>query len=461
MSTGRATGTTGDGPAGYVGTDMDRAPAPPSVADRSPDPADSRRARRESSRAASAGGQADEATVDVDVVVVGAGQAGLSAAYHLRRTGLVAVGERGWQAVDGTFVVLDDAPAPGGAWQHRRPGLTMRGAHGVHSLPGMPLLVADPDEPASAAVPYYFAQYEEAFGLHVQRPVAVARVEPDPDDASRLLVRSHVVGSPRDAVTWRARGLVNATGTWRKPFWPSVPGRDRFRGRQLHSSDLREPAELADGHVLVVGGGTSAVELLLALADVTTTTWVTRRPPAWRDDELTQEGGREAVAQMDARTRAGLAPGSVVSVTGLPLTDRTRAGIASGVLRARPMFTTLTPDGARWDEPMPVPAPADGPGAATVPGGAPAVRGGVGGWVTGPPEVRARTVLWCTGFRPAIEHLAPLGLRARGGGILMAGTQVVADPRVQLVGYGPSASTIGANRAGREAALNLRRLLHW
>ena len=63
-------------------------------------------------------------------------------------------------------------------------------------------------------------------------------------------------------------------------------------------------------------------------------------------------------------------------------------------------------------------------------------------------------ILWATGFRPAITHLAPLRLRSPHGGIQLdaAGTTAVADPRVQLVGYGPSASTIGANRAGRVAA---------
>ena len=61
-------------------------------------------------------------------------------------------------------------------------------------------------------------------------------------------------------------------------------------------------------------------------------------------------------------------------------------------------------------------------------------------------------ILWATGFRPAVSHLAPLRLRAAYGGIQLDGTTAVADPRVQLVGYGPSASTIGANRAGRAAA---------
>ena len=54
---------------------------------------------------------------------------------------------------------------------------------------------------------------------------------------------------------------------------------------------------------------------------------------------------------------------------------------------------------------------------------------------------------------PALGHLAPLRLRTPAGGIQLDGTTAVPDRRVQLVGYGPSASTIGANRAGRTAAL--------
>ena len=69
-------------------------------------------------------------TRELDVVVIGAGQAGLSAAYHLRRAGL---------RPDRDFVVLDHAPAPGGAWQFRWPSLTYGKVHGMHALPGMEL----------------------------------------------------------------------------------------------------------------------------------------------------------------------------------------------------------------------------------------------------------------------------------------------------------------------------------
>jgi hypothetical protein len=73
--------------------------------------------------------------------------------------------------------------------------------------------------------------------------------------------------------------------------------------------------------------------------------------------------------------------------------------------------------------------------------------------------VGADVILWATGFRAAVHHLAPLHLRGPGGGIRMDGTHVAGEPRVHLVGYGPSASTIGANRAGQAAARQLRRVL--
>ncbi|MDM7832299.1 NAD(P)-binding domain-containing protein [Cellulomonas edaphi] len=388
-------------------------------------PARRRRARR-------AQQPADE-RVDVDVVVIGAGQAGLSAAYHLRSSGFTAVGERDWERAARTFVVLDEAPSPGGAWQLRWPGLTMADAHGVHELPGMPFLVPDLSEPAARTVPYYFAQYEDAFDLHVQRPVRVTSVR---DDEGRLLVESRSVERPEESVVFRARGLVNASGTWTKPFWPAYPGQGSFRGRQLHTHDYRTPEELADGHVVVIGGGTSAVQLLLAIAPLTSTTWVTRRLPTWREEEFAPEVGRAAVALVEERTRAGLPPQSVVSVTGLPLTPAYRAGIEAGVLVPRPMFSRITTTGVEWDREPTEP-----------------------GWATGPAAVEATTLLWCTGFRAALDHLAPLHLRGPGGGIVMDGTTVVGDPRIQLVGYGPSASTIGANRAGREAVSRLRALL--
>ncbi|MGZ0200408.1 NAD(P)-binding domain-containing protein [Streptomyces sp. RM1] len=346
---------------------------------------------------------------EVEVVVTGAGQAGLSSAYHLRRAGFEP--ER-------DFVVLDRSPAPGGAWQFRWPSLTYGKVHGMHSLPGMELTDADPARPSAEVIGEYFDRYERAFDLRVRRPVAVRAVREG--DGGRLLVET-------SAGTWSTRALINATGTWDQPFLPRYPGQEGFRGRQLHTAQYAGPEEFAGQRVVVVGGGASGTQHLLELAPyAAATTWVTRRPPVFREGPFDADAGRAAVALVEERVRQGLPPRSVVSVTGLPLNDAIRKGLADGVLDRLPMFDRIAPDGVEWRDGR---------------------------------HVEADVILWATGFRAALGHLAPLRLREPGGGIRVEGTRAVADPRIHLVGYGPSASTIGANRAGRAAVRDIRRLL--
>jgi cation diffusion facilitator CzcD-associated flavoprotein CzcO len=345
-----------------------------------------------------------------EILVIGAGQAGLSSAYHLQRRGIAP--ERG-------FVVLDQNAAPGGAWQYRWPSLTLSTVNRIHDLPGMSFAetVADMGETveAAVAVPRYFAAYERAFALPVHRPVKAVVVC---ERGERLRVET-------DRLTYSARGIINATGTWETPYIPDVPGRERFKGRQLHTRDYRTAEEFHGQHVVIVGGGISAIQLLNEISGVTRTTWVTRREPQFRAGPFDAEAGRAAVAMVEDRVRRGLPPNSVVSITGLPVTPAVEAMRARGVLRRLPMFSEIVADGVRW------------------PDGA---------------QLACDVILWCTGFRSSLDHLAPLLLREPGGGIAMTGrlaTQVARDPRVHLVGYGPSASTIGANRAGAAAASEL------
>src|SRR3546814_14950234 len=96
-----------------------------------------------------------------------------------------------------------------------------------------------------------------------------------------------------------------------------------------------------------------------------------------------------------------------------------------GVLARRPMFTEITEHGVRW-------------AAGT--------------------ESLADVILWCTGSRSSLDHLAPLQLREESGGIVMTRrlvTMVAKDPRIHLVGYGPSVTTIRATRGGETAAREL------
>ncbi|GAA2819666.1 NAD(P)-binding domain-containing protein [Kitasatospora sp. CM 4170] len=373
----------------------------------------------------------------VDVVVVGAGQAGLSAAYHLRRRGFAPYRA----GSDGGFVVLDADDAPGGAWAHRSPSLRMATVHGFHDLPDFELPEPDPDAPAREVVPGYFAAYEARHALPVVRPVHVlavrsasdrrdARTDGAPEGApndgpdggpaalpgERLLVET-------DRGTWSTRALINATGTWTRPFLPHYPG--HFSGRQLHYAAYRGPQEFAGRRVLVVGGGASAIQVLSEIAAVGETVWVTRTPPVYHDGPFTPEYGRAVVAKVEERVRQGLPVRSVVSVTGLGPSVAYRRAEELGALHRRPMFDRLTEHGVAW----------------------------------GDEELAVDAIVWATGFRPEVGHLAPLGLRSTGGGIALTGTRATADPRVHLVGYGPSASTIGANRAGRAAVNDIVGLL--
>lgn len=331
---------------------------------------------------------------EVDVVVIGAGQAGLSSAWFLRHYGV-------------DFVVLDADAAPGGAWQHRAPSLRMDDVHGIFDLPGLPRppIAAGP---AFQVVPECFAWYERAAGLDVRRPTKVSTVTNGPDG------RLHVSG-------WSARAVVNATGTWSQPYRPWYPG--DFQGRQLHYADYRGPAEFAGQRVIVVGGGASAIQVLADLAGVATTIWATRRAPVFHDGPFDEARGRAVVAEVAARVADGLPPRSVVSVTGLGHSRLVDRASDAGVLVRHPMFDRLAPGGAWWGEDF---EPAD-------------------------------AIVWATGFRAALTHLAPLHLREPSGGIRMEGTRVARDSRVHLIGYGPSASTVGANRAGRAAARELAR----
>ncbi|WKS67816.1 NAD(P)/FAD-dependent oxidoreductase [Corynebacterium accolens] len=406
-------------------------------------------------------------------IIIGAGQAGLATAHQLTSRGLVPAQD---------FLLIDANPAPGGAWRHRWDSLTLGKAHNIASLPGMPAPLADASSPASHVVASYYGAYEDKFQLRPYRPARVRSVhashdEPEPRGAFLVALES---GEQFSADT-----IVNATGTWDRPYIPYIPGIGSFGGRQLHTKDYSAAEGFAGQHVLVVGGGLSAVQFLLELEGIAQTTWATRRAPDFTDTEFDKQWGLDVEKKVRERVFSGNPPASVVSTTGIPPWQEYLDAVERGVLVSRGMFNAIDATGVRFGEAATSSRTAASDGAATggraaasdestahcetVADGDGAVSGGFVGasesgaaWQPYPAgtHLAVDVIFWNTGFRPVLDHLAPLRLRSRKGGIVMRNeVSPAANPRVFLAGYGSTASTVGATRAGRLAAREIIKVL--
>lgn len=345
------------------------------------------------------------------VVVIGGGQAGLAAGYHLRRLGI-------------EHVILDAGAGPGGAWQHAWDSLRLFSPAQYSSLPGRLMPVQEGElYPDAAHVVAYLTDYEKRYALPVQHGT---RVEGVHRDGPGLRVET-------DSGSWAARAVISATGTWTRPFLPAVPGRREYQGRQLHTVQYRSPCEFAGQRVIVVGGGNSGAQIAADLAPAgTDLTWVTRRPPRYLADDI---DGRALFDHATARRRAldegRIDSGGVASLGDIVAVPPVRAARDAGLLTAKPMFTRLTADGVEW---------ADGS------------------------RAEADTVIWCTGFRPVLAHVAALRLRGSRGHIATVGTRAVDEPRLHLLGYGDwtgpaSATLIGVGRPARDATREIAKFL--
>lgn len=406
-------------------------------------------------------------------IIIGAGQAGLATAHQLTSRGLIPAQD---------FLLIDANPAPGGAWRHRWDSLTLGKAHNIADLPGMPAPLADASSPASHVVASYYGAYEDKFQLRPYRPARVRSAhashgERDPRGAFLVTLES---GEQFSADT-----IVNATGTWDRPYIPYIPGIGSFGGCQLHTKDYSAAEDFADQHVLVVGGGLSAVQFLLELEGIAQTTWATRRAPDFTNTEFDKQWGLDVEKKVRERVFSGNPPASVVSTTGIPPWQEYLDAVERGVLVSRGMFNAIDATGVWFGEAAARSRTSASDGAATgartaesaesaahrgsVADGDAAVSGGFVGasesgaaWRPYPAgtHVAVDVIFWNTGFRPVLDHLAPLRLRSRKGGIVMRNeVSPAANPRVFLAGYGSTASTVGATRAGRLAAREVMKVL--
>jgi putative flavoprotein involved in K+ transport len=178
-----------------------------------------------------------------DVVVVGAGQAGLALGYHLRGRGL-------------DYVLLDGAELIGDSWRNRWHSLTLFTPAWYSGLPGLPF-PGDPTRyPRKEEVAAYLEAYAGTFSLPVRSRTRVGMVTPD-EGGFRIAAQGEAL---------RARQVVVATGPFQEPVRPAWGEALPPAVFHLHSGEYRGPEQLPDGDVLVVGAGNSGVQIAEELA---------------------------------------------------------------------------------------------------------------------------------------------------------------------------------------------------
>jgi putative flavoprotein involved in K+ transport len=178
-----------------------------------------------------------------ETVVIGGGQAGLSVGYHLAQLGR-------------PFVILDAGARIGDSWRARWDSLRLFTPARRDGLPGMPFPARKHSFPSRDELADYLEAYAERFELPVRNGVrvdALARV------GERFLVAA---GEQR----LEADQVVIATGPFQAPHTPPFASELDPRIVQLHSTDYRNPSQLQDGDVLVVGAGNSGADIALELA---------------------------------------------------------------------------------------------------------------------------------------------------------------------------------------------------
>ena len=191
----------------------------------------------------------------VETVVIGGGQAGLSAGYQLTKRGL-------------PFVILDANDRAGDSWRNRWDSLRLFTPGRIDGLPGMRFTATSGLAPTKDQMADYLDAYEAQFELPVRHGVRVTNL-------SKRGAR-YVVTTTHGQL--EADRVIVATGASRDPWSPDFADQLDPSIVQMHSYDYRRPSQLQDGGVLLVGAGNSGADICLEIAR-DHPTWLAGRHP--------------------------------------------------------------------------------------------------------------------------------------------------------------------------------------
>ena len=355
------------------------------------------------------GGGGEMETGCFEVVVIGGGQAGLSVGYHLA-------------GQDRSFVILDANERIGDSWRKRWDSLRLFTPARYDGLPGWPFPAPAWSLPTKDEMADYLEAYAARFDLPVQTGVRV-------DGLSREADRYVVTPGDRRV---EAENVVVAAGAYQRPRIPTFAANLDPGILQLHSSEYRDPSQMQEGGVLVVGAANSGAEIALEVAR-DHRTWLSGRHPG---QEPARPGSRwdrlltpviwfmashvlTVKTPIGRRARQEFRVGTAHHSRGLPLARiRPKDITAAGIERV--------------------------PRTTGVRGGLPVLDDGR--------DLEIANVIWCTGFAPDFPWI-DLPVFAEDGGPVHDRGIVGSEPGLYFVGlfflYAVSSSLVGG--VGRDA----------
>jgi len=342
-----------------------------------------------------------------DVIVIGGGQAGLTAGYHLQRANL-------------KFLILEGGEEPTGSWKQYYDSLKLFSPTRYSSLPGMAFPGNPNRYPTRDEVVDYLRGYARHFQLPIQTGSRVECVEHD-KTAFRITTRQGA---------FSARHIIVATGAFNHPHIPHFEGHADYAGEILHSSQYRAPDPFKAQRILIIGAGNSAVQIAVELANIASVTLTSRHPIQFSPQRIL---GRDVhfwlrISGFDTFKRSfeWWSP-KTISAPSVPDMGVYRKAFQTGNPLYRPMFKRFTQNGVQWQD------------------GA---------------ESPVDTVIFATGFRPNTTFLAPLNALDEDGNALHQGGISTATPRLYYVGISGQRSFASATLrgVGEDAAYVVRHI---
>lgn len=342
-----------------------------------------------------------------DVIVIGGGQSGLAMGYYLRRTGL-------------SYIILDNQKEAGGAWLHTWKSLRLFSPAQWSSLPGMIMTGGSDYYPTRDVTIDYLKYYETKYSFPIKRSIEVLDVFKV--DEEFLLQTSEGL--------YVAKALVSATGSFNNPFTPTIPGTENFQGELLHSSQYQSPEAFEGKRVAIVGEGNSGAQILAEVSKVTGTIWITQKEPRFLPDHIDGRFLFDAATQMYEAQQAGkqYKPPSLGDIV---MVESVKDARFRSVLKSMRPFDHFTDDSIVWGDEH---------------------------------EEKIDVVIFCTGFKPSLKHLAGLNVINADGKSDTRGTKSKLIEGLWFVGYGnwtgfASATLIGVGRSAKSTVEEITKFI--